>query len=92
MTSFDHEVAALARWIMAEPHHSDDSTAFVGALAERLTLAGVPLWRMRYALMTAEPEGVVDLGEQTLRGVRAPLRVFTVQQETAQFPGSPELG
>jgi class 3 adenylate cyclase len=27
---------------------------------------------------TAEVEGVVDLGEHTLRGVRAPLRVFTL--------------
>jgi len=28
----------------------------------------------------AEAEGVVDLGEHALRGVRAPLRVFTLQR------------
>jgi adenylate cyclase len=56
VTNFDDEVGALARWITAEPHQSDDSTAFVRALAERLMVAGVPLWRMRYALMTMHPE------------------------------------
>jgi adenylate cyclase len=56
VTDFDQEVAALARWIMAEPHGGDDDTAFVRAVAERLMAAGVPLWRMRYALMTMHPE------------------------------------
>ncbi len=55
MTSLD-AVAELSRWIMAEPHHEDDDTAFVRALAERLIAAGVPLWRTRYALMTMHPE------------------------------------
>ena len=41
---------------MAEPHHDDDSAAFVRALAERLRDAGVPLWRLRYALLTMHPE------------------------------------
>ena len=41
---------------MAEPHQAGDSTAFVRALAERLATEGVPLWRLRYALMTMHPE------------------------------------
>ena len=51
-----HEAAELSRWLMAEPHQDDDNTAFVRALAERLGAAGVPLWRLRYALMTMHPE------------------------------------
>jgi adenylate cyclase len=49
-------VSELSAWILAEPHHADDTTAFVKALAERLIAAGVPLWRLRYALMTMHPE------------------------------------
>ena len=56
MTAFDDEATALGRWIMAEPHRSDDDAAFVQALAQRLIAAGVPLWRLRYALMTMHPE------------------------------------
>lgn len=41
---------------MATPHHAHDSTAFVRALAEQLQGAGVPLWRLRFALMTMHPE------------------------------------
>ncbi len=41
---------------MAEPHSAHDSTAFMSALAEQLRAAGVPLWRLRFALMTMHPE------------------------------------
>lgn len=51
----DH-LADLAHWILAEPHHEDDSTAFARALAAQLAAAGVPLWRMRYALLSMHPE------------------------------------
>jgi adenylate cyclase len=50
------DVAELSRWLMNEPHDDADSTAFVRALAQRLTEAGVPLWRLRYALLTMHPE------------------------------------
>jgi adenylate cyclase len=56
VTALDDEVTLLGRWIMAEPHRGDDDTAFVQALAQRLIAAGVPLWRLRYALMTMHPE------------------------------------
>jgi adenylate cyclase len=52
----DAAVGAIARWIVEEPYGDDDSTAFARALAERLRAAGVPLWRLRYALMTMHPE------------------------------------
>src|SRR5262249_7001147 len=56
--SSDPQDSALAihRWLMDQPRGSDDSTAFMRALAARLGEAGVPLWRIRYALMTMHPE------------------------------------
>lgn len=56
MTPAQEQAAALARWLMAEPHSAHDSTAFVRALAEQLRGAQVPLWRLRFALMTMHPE------------------------------------
>jgi adenylate cyclase len=41
---------------MDEPHGGSDSAAFMRGLAGRLAAAGVPLWRLRYALMTMHPE------------------------------------
>jgi adenylate cyclase len=41
---------------------------------------GVKLALSAAFVETAEAEGVVDLGEQTLRGVRAPVRVFTLPE------------
>jgi adenylate cyclase len=51
-----HDAAAISRWIIAEPHRGDEGSAFARSLAERLAAAGVPLWRMSYALMTMHPE------------------------------------
>ena len=48
-------VRSLERWLMAEPR-SEDPAAFLRALAARLTLFGIPLWRVSYALMTMHPE------------------------------------
>jgi adenylate cyclase len=56
VTASDTDVTGLARWLVDEPHHADDSTAFVRALAARLTAAGLPLWRLRFALLTMHPE------------------------------------
>jgi adenylate cyclase len=50
------DAASIARWIVDEPHGGDDSTAFASSLARRLTTAGIPIWRLRYALMTMHPE------------------------------------
>jgi len=47
---------AIVRWITAEPRAADDGSAFARALAAQLRAAGVPLWRLRYALMTMHPE------------------------------------
>jgi adenylate cyclase len=41
---------------MDEPHVGEDGAAFMRAFAERLSGAGVPLWRASYALMTKHPE------------------------------------
>jgi adenylate cyclase len=41
---------------MDEPHVGEDGAAFMRALAQRLSAAGLPLWRMSYALMTMHPE------------------------------------
>jgi adenylate cyclase len=41
---------------MAQPYVGDDDAAFIQAFAGRLVAAGVPLWRLRYALMTMHPE------------------------------------
>ena len=40
---------------MDEPH-TDDAAPFMDGLAEHLTAAGLPLWRVSYALMTMHPE------------------------------------
>ena len=49
------DVQALHRWLMDEPH-DDDSAGFMRAFAARLTAAGIPLWRVSYALRTMHPE------------------------------------
>jgi adenylate cyclase len=56
VTGLDDDAVSIARWLMAEPNGGDDSTVFMRALADRLRAAGVPLWRLRYALMTMHPE------------------------------------
>jgi adenylate cyclase len=56
VSDLDDRAASIVRWLMAEPHHGDDSTAFVRGLAGCLSAAGIPLWRLRYALMTMHPE------------------------------------
>src|SRR5277367_5679738 len=56
MTASDpHDIRALHRWLIDEPH-DDDSAGFMRALAARLIAAGLPLWRVSYALMTMHPE------------------------------------
>jgi adenylate cyclase len=50
------DASSISRWVMVEPHRGDGSAAFAAALAERLVAAGVPLWRLRYALTTMHPE------------------------------------
>lgn len=42
--------------MLNEPHQREDSAAFARALSERLVRAGLPLWRLRYALLTMHPE------------------------------------
>jgi adenylate cyclase len=56
MSAVGDSASAIARWMTDEPLREGDSTAFARALAERLRAAGVPLWRLRYALMTMHPE------------------------------------
>jgi adenylate cyclase len=56
VTGLDDDAASIAGWIMAGPHGGDDGAEFARGLAERLAGAGVPLWRLRYALMTMHPE------------------------------------
>jgi adenylate cyclase len=50
-----NDTHAIERWLMDEPH-TDDAAGFGRALAARLTAAGLPLWRLSYALMTMHPE------------------------------------
>ena len=52
---------------MAEPHHAKP--------------LGVRLASAAFVEAAELGDRVVDLGEQTLKGVRAPLRVFTVSGE-----------
>jgi adenylate cyclase len=47
---------AIQSWLMDVPHVEDDGAAFAHALSERLLRAGLPLWRVSYALMTMHPE------------------------------------
>lgn len=47
---------ALQRWLMDQPQGGDGGAAFMGALAPRLREAGLPIWRVSYALMTMHPE------------------------------------
>ncbi len=47
---------AIGEWITTAPSSSEDRAEFVQGLAERLTQSGIPLWRLRYALMTMHPE------------------------------------
>lgn len=56
MTDLDDAAASLVRWLMAEPQGHDDGSSFMRALATRLVAADLPLWRIRYALMTMHPE------------------------------------
>jgi adenylate cyclase len=49
------EPRALHLWLMDQPH-DDDGAGFMRALAARLTAAGIPLWRVSYALKTMHPE------------------------------------
>jgi adenylate cyclase len=56
VTGLDDDAVSISRWLIAEPHRKDDSTGFMGALADRVRAAGIPLWRLRYALMTMHPE------------------------------------
>lgn len=46
----------LARWLMDHPHVDDDGTAFMHALHAKLRAAGLPIWRISYALTTKHPE------------------------------------
>ncbi|MGH7284693.1 MAG: adenylate/guanylate cyclase domain-containing protein, partial [Polyangiaceae bacterium] len=50
------DLRTVPAWLLSEPHHSDDGTLFAKALATHLRAAGVPLWRVSYALMTMHPE------------------------------------
>ncbi|HEX3773834.1 MAG TPA: adenylate/guanylate cyclase domain-containing protein [Polyangiaceae bacterium] len=47
---------SLTTFLLSEPHHADNHAAFIEALASRLIAAGVPVWRLRYALLTMHPE------------------------------------
>jgi adenylate cyclase len=49
------DVSLLHRWLVEEPQ-SANVTGFVRALAAQMTLAGFPVWRLTYALMTKHPE------------------------------------
>ncbi len=49
-------VPALHSWLMDVAHVDDDGATFMRALADRLLAAGIPLWRVSYALMTMHPE------------------------------------
>lgn len=53
-----HEDGAgvLRRWLMDHPHDGDGGAAFMRALTGALAEAGIPLWRVSYALMTMHPE------------------------------------
>ncbi len=46
----------IHRWLVDEPHADDGGAAFMRALTSRLVAAGLPLWRVSYALMTKHPE------------------------------------
>ena len=46
----------MQRWLMDVEHVEDGGESFAGALAERLRSAGVPVWRLSFALMTKHPE------------------------------------
>ena len=48
--------ASIGEWITLEPGATEDRARFVMGLAEQLTCAGIPLWRLRYALMSMHPE------------------------------------
>ncbi len=50
------DVAALSRWLMEAAHVEDGGESFATSLAERLVAAGLPLWRVSYALLTKHPE------------------------------------
>jgi adenylate cyclase len=56
-SSVETEVGAIQRWLVDEPRDDDSGGgAFLRALAPRLVAAGLPLWRVSYALMTMHPE------------------------------------
>jgi adenylate cyclase len=52
----EDDVRAIQRWLVDEPHEDGGGGEFLGALAPRLLSAGLPLWRVSYALMTKHPE------------------------------------
>lgn len=82
MTGLDDDAASLARWIMSEPHGGDDGADFMRALAEHLIAVGVPLWRLRYALMTMHPE---VLWRSVLWRARADEEVVVIDQPHARL-------
>ena len=50
------EAAEIQRWLMDVPHVADGGAGFMRALAGRLVAAGLPVWRISYALQTMHPE------------------------------------
>ena len=50
------DVAGAQRWLMDVEHVEDGGESFAAGLAERLKSAGVPVWRLSFALMTKHPE------------------------------------
>ena len=49
------ELHPIHLWLIDAPH-DDDGAALIRAFATRLKSAGLPLWRVSYALMTMHPE------------------------------------
>ncbi len=50
------DVSAIHRWLVDEPNDPGNHGGFARALAERLTQAGLPIWRVSFALLTMHPE------------------------------------
>src|SRR5262245_12323030 len=50
------EAPGICEWLLQAPHVPDGGRSFVRDLAQHLRSAGLPLWRMRFALLTKHPE------------------------------------
>lgn len=81
------DVSGVQEWLLRTPHVDDGGVSFMRGLVEELRVRGLPLSSCSQAFVDAlAPPGVVALGEHALKGVRTPLRVFTLASAPAGTP------